>query len=639
MTARTSLPTVEPQPYGDPTELNTARLILDSVGKDVLADIMADYLGLLQTSAAIYEANGDYAQGIFTSGWCRKMDGTSRRLCGTDDNREALGCGKWHCHESCWTISKASIDTGQPADEPCLGGIRIYAVPVWAGAKIVGSLNFGYGDPPTDPEKLRELSQRYGLSVQELRTIAESYQHRDPWITEVAKHQLATAARLLGVMIERTQSEQEERRLSGEMRLLNDVIEQSTQPLAMANFQGQILRANRAFERLTGYSRDELQHMTYQQLTPACWHEVEAKQVAQVLATGEAVRYQKEYRRKDGFIVPIELVAGVYRTDAGQPQFFYAFVTDISERKGGEEVLRQSEEFNRSLIESSQDCIKTLDLQGNLLSMSLGGQRLLEITDLGPLLHQCWINFWKEEDRPCVAEAVAAAAAGRTGRFQAYCPSAKGQPHWWDVIITPIYGASGLVERLLAVSRDITERKRAEIELRQKAEELARSNLDLEQFAYDASHDLQEPLRAVGGCVQVLQKRYEGRLDERADELIAHTVAGVSRMQTLINDLLAYSRVTTRGKAFEASDCQAILKVALANLDAAVREAGAILNHEPLPVVLADPTQLTQLFQNLLSNAIKFRSAAPPIIHVGATRQDGRWVVSVKDNGVLPQPE
>ena len=160
-------------------------------------------------------------------------------------------------------------------------------------------------------------------------------------------------------------------------------------------------------------------------------------------------------------------------------------------------------------------------------------------------------------------------------------------------------------------------------ELRKKTEELARSNLDLEQFAYVASHDLQEPLRAVAGCVQVLKKRYQGQLETRADELIAHTVDGVNRMQTLIEDLLSYSRVGTERKAFELSDCNEILDRALGNLKAAIAGAGATVTRDPLPVARADAAQLTYLFQNLVGNAIKFRSERPPQIHVsGPARTD-----------------
>lgn len=189
------------------------------------------------------------------------------------------------------------------------------------------------------------------------------------------------------------------------------------------------------------------------------------------------------------------------------------------------------------------------------------------------------------------------------------------------------------------IVRDISDRKLAESALRQSAQELARSNLDLEQFAYVASHDLQEPLRAVAGCVQVLRKRYAGKLDPRADELISHTVEGVHRMQTLINDLLSYSRVGSLGAAFAPCDCNEVLAAALSNLETTVREAGAGITSGSLPVLFADAAQLTQLFQNLLSNAIKFRSQDPPRIHVSAERAENVWLFSVKDNGIGIDPD
>jgi len=203
---------------------------------------------------------------------------------------------------------------------------------------------------------------------------------------------------------------------------------------------------------------------------------------------------------------------------------------------------------------------------------------------------------------------------------------------------------------LQGIAFDITDHKRAEEILRhlhhelekqveERTAELARSNLDLEQFAYVASHDLQEPLRAVAGCVQILKKRYQGQLDARADELIAHTVDGVSRMETLIKELLAYSRVGTRAEAFEPCDSGVALDRALSNLKVAIAEAGAFVTHDQLPVVKADAAQLTQLFQNLIGNAIKFRSQQPPKIHVAVRREKAHWVFSVKDNGIGMQPE
>jgi PAS domain S-box-containing protein len=191
------------------------------------------------------------------------------------------------------------------------------------------------------------------------------------------------------------------------------------------------------------------------------------------------------------------------------------------------------------------------------------------------------------------------------------------------------------------------ERKRAEQDLRQReqeladyAAELARSNAELEQFAYVASHDLQEPLRAVVSYMQLLERRYKGQLDERADKYIAYAADGARRMQTLISDLLAYSRVGRRAGELAPIDTEPVLESALANLRGAIEEGAVSVTHDPLPTVTADRAQLTQVFQNLLGNAIKFRRPdASPEVHVSAEREDGGWRFAVRDNGIGIAPE
>ncbi len=181
---------------------------------------------------------------------------------------------------------------------------------------------------------------------------------------------------------------------------------------------------------------------------------------------------------------------------------------------------------------------------------------------------------------------------------------------------------------------DITARKQAEDALAHKAEELTRSNAELERFAYIASHDLQEPLRMVSSYVQLLAQRYQDQLDADADEFIAYAVDGTRRMQVLINDLLTYSRVATKGKAFECVDCGSVFQNVLVWLEITIEESKATITQDPLPSVLADEVQLFQLFQNLLGNAIKFRGEHPPVIHFGVKRQGNEWLFSVKDNGI-----
>ena len=175
--------------------------------------------------------------------------------------------------------------------------------------------------------------------------------------------------------------------------------------------------------------------------------------------------------------------------------------------------------------------------------------------------------------------------------------------------------------------------------LEESIAELARSNADLQQFAYVASHDLQEPLRMVASYTQLLARRYRGKLDSDADEFIGYAVDGANRMQRLINDLLAYSRVTSQGEVFERVDCNGLVEEVLSNLRVAVEESRAVVTHHPLPTVMADGGQLGQLFQNLIGNAIKFRGKEPPTVHVSAERRTGEWLFAVRDNGIGVDPQ
>jgi PAS domain S-box-containing protein len=211
---------------------------------------------------------------------------------------------------------------------------------------------------------------------------------------------------------------------------------------------------------------------------------------------------------------------------------------------------------------------------------------------------------------------------------------------WKELHYTPVYNQAGEVSGAFYTTIDISDRKNAEIELARQAEKLLESNRELEQFAYVASHDLQEPLRMVTSYLQLLQRRYAGQLDEKADRFIEYAVDGSARMKRLINDLLAYSRVGTRTTPFEAVNLGAALKMALRNLEFAIEDAGAVITRpDNLPVVQGDAGQLEQLFQNLLSNALKFSSDAAPQVNIALDRQDDHWVISISDNGIGIAPE
>ncbi|HMK37152.1 MAG TPA: ATP-binding protein [Desulfomonilaceae bacterium] len=216
-------------------------------------------------------------------------------------------------------------------------------------------------------------------------------------------------------------------------------------------------------------------------------------------------------------------------------------------------------------------------------------------------------------------------------------------PHRWiwvgpdgrdyDIHDFPFTDSDGS-QLVMEVGIDITEAKRAEAALNKTLADLTRSNEDLQQFAYVASHDLQEPLRNIAGCMQMLEKKYKSKLDSGADQYIHHAVEGAVRMKALIQDLLEYSRVGTRGKRLEPTDSGQVLKQTMRILRPAISEIGAVITHNRLPTVFADDTQLVQVFQNLIANAIKFRRDDPPRIHVSAVKNKNEWIFSVRDNGI-----
>jgi len=191
-----------------------------------------------------------------------------------------------------------------------------------------------------------------------------------------------------------------------------------------------------------------------------------------------------------------------------------------------------------------------------------------------------------------------------------------------------------LQEQNVLLQKEIANRQRAESALLKSNQELARSNAELEQFAYVASHDLQAPLGTIASYAQLLEKRYKDQLDDQASKFIGNIVHGCTRMQTLIDDLLEYSRVGRSQKPFELTDCDRALQQAIANLQGAIRDTQAVVSYSELPTVMGDFSQLVQLFQNLVSNAIKYRHDVPPVVRITASKQDENWLFSVSDNGI-----
>ena len=284
-----------------------------------------------------------------------------------------------------------------------------------------------------------------------------------------------------------------------------------------------------------------------------------------------------------------------------------------------------ADEIRSAVLESITDACIAVDREWRFSYVNRHAEAVLGRSRTELLGQTIWDELPDLVGSPFELEARRASAEHQSKQFEAPLPPSGV---WFEATAYP--SEDGVTLYL----RDISARKNVEADLARHAEELTRSNEELQNFAYVASHDLQEPLRMVVSYVQLLERKYKGQLDEQADKYINYAVGGAKRMQRLINDLLAYSRVRHADAAFSEVDVGRVVDVATANLEAAVSETGTRITRGPLPTVKGDALQLTQLFQNLVANAIKFRGAAPPKIDITAEQQNQDWLFRVTDNGI-----
>jgi PAS domain S-box-containing protein len=407
------------------------------------------------------------------------------------------------------------------------------------------------------------------------------------------------------------------------------VVESAPSGMVMIDRNGKIELVNREIERLFGYPREKLIGESIERLVPDRFRTGHPA-FRQDFFTNPQTRSMGAGRelyglRSDGVEIPVEIGLNPIETDEGL--FVLASVVDITERKRAEARFRAA-------VESSPNGMVMINREGRIELINreverlfgyardeLLGQRIeLLVPDRLRGRHPGFRSDFFADPR------ARAMGAGR----DLFGVRKDGVEIPVEIGLNPIETNEGLF--VLASVVDITERKRSENELR-------RSNEELERFAYVASHDLQEPLRMVGSYVQLLAKRYRGKLDADADDFISFALDGALRMQRLIEDLLAFSRVGTRGAALLATDTNVVLETALEHLTLAIGEAAGSVTHDRLPAVLADASQLEHLFLNLISNALKFRGAEPPRVHVAAARGDGVWRFSVRDNGIGIEPQ
>jgi PAS domain S-box-containing protein len=414
------------------------------------------------------------------------------------------------------------------------------------------------------------------------------------------------------------------------------IVESSDDAILSKDLDGTIRSWNQAAERMFGYTAEEILGKHISTLAPA-ENLPEISTILRRIARGERIdHYETKRRTKDGKILTVSLTVSPVRDDSGTIVGASKVVRDISQQRG----ITELQERLAAIVESSDDAIISKDLSGVIQSWNRGAERIFgykadeiigkHISTLAPPD--------AVDEIPGILQRIA-----RGERFDHYETRRKtkdGRILNMSLTISPVRDTSGAIVGASKVARDITERKRQEQALREANAALSRSNADLQQFAYSASHDLQEPLRMVATYSEMLKRKFGGKLGPRGDEYIGYTIQGALRMEQLLSDLRAYAQASTGDREpTEDVDAEEILDKTLEGLDAAIHEAGATVTRTPLPPVRMHKFQLQQLFQNLIGNAIRYRGTGAPRIHVAAERQGQESVFSVQDNGIGIEPQ
>ncbi len=441
-----------------------------------------------------------------------------------------------------------------------------------------------------------------------------------------------------------------EQKIAAMLRFQNEMLDTPAIWINTLDTTGNITFWNHGAERISGYLRAEVMghDRVWEWLYPDSAERTRAfSQAMAIIEQGERVEnFETTIRAKDGQAHVIAWYSNHLMDETQRVVGSIALGADVTWRKQTEEELHRAHEMLRTVLDTIPQGVFWRDRDSIYLGANAAfAQDAGEVDPTAiigkrdaDLIWSAHSEHFQSDDRRIIATDTP-----RLG-LEEHLTLPDGTSRWQRINKAPLHDGNRAVIGVLGIYEDITEQKRADEKLRQTLDELANTNAELERFAYVASHDLQEPLRMVASYVQLLGIRYQGQLDADADEFIGYAVEGARRMQQLILDLLEYSRIGTRGSPRQPTDATVACQTAIQDLELAIAEIHATIECDPLPTVLADPSQLQQLFQNLIANAIKFHSAKPPHVRISARQTfEGSetskvsskvWEFAVRDNGI-----
>ncbi len=487
--------------------------------------------------------------------------------------------------------------------------------------------------PPTQPDGRSTLDQAQGI----IRNTLAGKKPVFEWIhqdsegnqipCEVRLVRLPSAGRQLirASILDISERKEAEQKIRESEEKYRDLFENTGDLIQSVAPDGSLLYVNEAWRIALGYQKRELKRLNVFDIIHPGDLEHCQKLFRQVMGGEPALDVRVRFKTKDGRTLYLEGSSNCKFED-GQPVATRGIFHDVTKRKLVETELVETEQRLHAIIDNTTSLVYLKDLESRYLLVNNAFAELFNCKPSDFVGKTAQHFFDAEVARRFEENDEKVRQTGGVVQTEEEAP-VNGELHTYLSVKFPLRNQKNEIYAIAGISTDISDR----IEFR---DELARSNRDLQQFAHVASHDLQEPLRAVSGFCQLLARRYEDTVDETGKDYLGHIVDGVSRMQSLLTGLLEFSRINARDEPFTMVDSNVALADAMANLRATIEDAGAVIESGDLPTVWADESQIVQLFQNLIANAIKYCNAGPPRIKIDATKQDGEFLFSVQDNGI-----
>jgi PAS domain S-box-containing protein len=443
----------------------------------------------------------------------------------------------------------------------------------------------------------------------------------------------------LAVFWDDTERRKTEQSIHDQAELLN----LTQDSVLVRKLSGEIFYWNKGAEDMYGFTKEEAIGKSPHELLKSSFESTALQEIDLQLLVVKRWQGEIHYKRKDGTPLVINNLWTLKTDEYGQPAAVLEIHRDVTERSKAYEELKKQKNFYEAVLNSLSDAVLVADTAGEFMLVNkaqreMVGARFDPTIPVGERARAFGLylpdmkTYFSAEDLPLI-RALNGEYVKDVEMYlrNDHVPDGK----WLEASGGPVTSPTSDIETCgVIVIRDITERKRAEQQLREMSEKLNASNAELQQFAFAAAHDLQEPLRTVSGFLELMQKRNKDNLDEESTRYIAIVLSTVLRMKTLIKDLLSYSRIETMARPLTLVPADKALGSAINALRHSIRESGAQIIKDKLPSVLADPTQLEQLFQNLLGNSIKYRDVDPPLIRVNARRSESECIFSIEDNGI-----